>query len=158
MKSLSIQKILVPIDFSESSLNALHTATSMARKHRAYIKLLFVLDNYDKYSPQINLDNGNDIIKALVALSKLVENNDNVSCNFSYIMGDVCNCIIEVSNTESADLIIMGKNGNSGRRKNFAGSNTYTVIRKSACPVLVIPPMCGILSLMSYSPCDLRLV
>jgi nucleotide-binding universal stress UspA family protein len=140
MKRLDIKKILVPIDFSEASMNALYTATSMAKKYFAHIKLLFVHGNDDKYYPQINLNKGEEIIKTLTTLARLIKDDENVSCDFSYIMGDVSNCIIEMSNAENADLIIMGKNGASGNRKNLAGSNTYNVSRRSKSPVLIIPP------------------
>ena len=139
MKSLHIKRILVPIDFSDNSMNALHTATSVARRHGASIKLLFAHNRYEMLYPQINLNNGHAIIKSLTALAKLVKKDDNVFCNFSYIMGDVSSSIIHESNEEKADLIIIGKNGNSGKRKMFAGSNAYAVIRKCTCPVLMVP-------------------
>jgi hypothetical protein len=36
-------------------------------------------------------------------------------------------------------MIVMGKNGNSGYREMYAGTNSYDVIKKSHCPVLLVP-------------------
>ena len=139
MESLNLERILVPIDFAEASMNALHTATALARKHAAHLKLLFVHHNYDKYYPQINLNNGNDIIKTLTTLAKFAKDDHNVDCSFSYVMGDVHNCIVELSNSEHFDLVVVGKNGSADTRKNAAGSTTFGVIENCACPVLVVP-------------------
>lgn len=139
MESLNLKRILVPIDFSEASMNALHTATAMAHKHAAHLKLLFVHDNYDKYHPQINLNNGSDIIRTLATLAKSAKDDHNVECSFSYIMGNASNCIIELSNSEHFDLVVVGKNGISDTRKNVAGSTTFGVIANCVCPILVVP-------------------
>src|SRR4051794_9634034 len=109
MKNLHIRKILVPVDFSDNSMNALHTGTSMAKRQGATIKLLFVGDSPDKFYTNINLNNAHDIIKSLNALSKLIAEDDQVQCNFSYIVGGmpVSNCIINESIKENADLIVI---------------------------------------------------
>ena len=41
---------------------------------------------------------------------------------------------------EQSDLIVMGTHGASGFRDGYVGSNTYGVIKQSACPVLSVPP------------------
>ena len=45
MKNNSISHILVPLDFSESSLNALETAIALAKQQKARITLLNVIDS-----------------------------------------------------------------------------------------------------------------
>lgn len=139
MESLNLKRILVPIDFAEASMNALHTATALARKHAAHLKLLFVHHNYDKYYPQINLNNGNDIIKTLTTLTKFAKDDHNVDCSFSYVMGDVCNCIIELSNSEHFDLVVVGKNIHPDNKKNATGSITLGLLEHCSCPVLFVP-------------------
>ena len=45
MKNNSISHILVPLDFSEGSLNALETAIALAKQQKAKITLLNVVDS-----------------------------------------------------------------------------------------------------------------
>lgn len=139
MKGLHIKKILVPIDFSDNAMNALNTAICMARQHGAAIKLLFVHNTCEKYYPEMNLANAHDVVKALTTLSRLIKADENVPCDFSYVNADVVNCIIQNSVNEKADIIIMGKNGNSGKRKKCAGSVAYSIVGKARCPVLLVP-------------------
>ena len=42
MTVYKISHILVPVDLSESSLNALDTAVGLAKKHRATLHVLYV--------------------------------------------------------------------------------------------------------------------
>ncbi|MBC7760130.1 MAG: universal stress protein [Phormidesmis sp. FL-bin-119] len=39
-----IKKIITTIDFSEKSLNAVHTAIQMSKRHSSELHLLYVLD------------------------------------------------------------------------------------------------------------------
>ena len=45
MKNNNISHILVPLDFSEGSLNALETAIALAKQQKAKITLLNVVDS-----------------------------------------------------------------------------------------------------------------
>ena len=45
MKNNNISHILVPLDFSESSLNSLETAIALAKQQKAKITLLNVVDS-----------------------------------------------------------------------------------------------------------------
>ncbi|MEP6844474.1 MAG: universal stress protein [Panacibacter sp.] len=139
MKNLSIQNLLVPVDFSDNSMNALYTAVEIAKLHGASIKLLFVNDNDDNLYPDQNLITTQDMVKALGNLTKSVKEGDHVECDFAYESGSVTNCIIRESVNMKADMIIIGKNGNSGNRNMFAGSYAYNIMKKSICPVLMVP-------------------
>ena len=72
MSLFRINNILVPVDLSESSLNALDAAVVIAKKHNASIQLLHVEENsfndledisFNSYS---SINNTIDIISALI--------------------------------------------------------------------------------------------
>ncbi|MEO5893876.1 MAG: universal stress protein [Ferruginibacter sp.] len=142
MKNFEIKKILVPIDFSSNSMNALQTAVAMAKRHDADLKLLHVFDIDNTLYPEDNMGNNSNpdiAIKSLSRLAASVKSGDGVNCGIAYISGYIPNAILQTAKAENSDLIIMGKNGNSGHREMYAGTNSYYVIKKSHCPVLLIP-------------------
>ena len=57
-------------------------------------------------------------------------------------VGDIRDEILLVSKEWTADLIIMGNNGRTGFDHFLSGSVSESLIRKSNCPVLVIPLNC----------------
>ena len=139
MQNLQIKKILVPIDFSDNSMNALETATAIAKRHHASIKLLYVNDNDNKFYPYLHSNNGHNAVKTLETLAKCVRDDGNLECSFSFSSGSVTHCILHDIAEESTDLVVMGKNGNAGKREHYAGSYTYNVAKKALCSVLIVP-------------------
>jgi nucleotide-binding universal stress UspA family protein len=141
--SYQINKILVPIDLTESSLNALETAISLAKKHGSLLYILNVEEpNFVIFSDEPDLlstsykKNSIDILEALInsithvhALQPKLITND----------GNVTEQIIKVCFSEQCDLIVMGSYGASGFREGFIGSNTYAVMKYAICPVLSVP-------------------
>ncbi|CAN5700940.1 hypothetical protein BH10BAC2_BH10BAC2_15110 [soil metagenome] len=139
MQNLKIKKILVPIDFSDNSMNALETATAIAKRHNASIKLLYVNDNDNRFYPYLHSNNRHDAVKTLETLARCVRDNGNLECSFSFFSGSVTSCILQDIAEESIDVVVMGKNGNAGKRELYAGSYTYDVAKKALCPVLIVP-------------------
>lgn len=142
MKNFEIKKILVPIDFSNNSMNALQTAVAMAKRHGADLKLLHVFDIDNTLYPEDNMGSNADpevAIQSLTRLASSVKRGDEVNCSIAYVSGYIPNAILQTARDEKSDLIVMGKNGNSGHREMYAGTNSYYVIKKSHCPVLLIP-------------------
>jgi nucleotide-binding universal stress UspA family protein len=142
MHPYTIQNILVPIDLSEHSFNALDSAVSLAKKHKATICLLYVADTLsgltdlhpDTFlSSQANID-------VLMALAGSIKHTNNISLSVLEEEGNVIECIIRKSLQLQCDLIVIGTHGASGFRDGFMGSTAYNVIKYSACPVLTIPP------------------
>ena len=142
MTVYKISRILVPVDLSESSFNALETAVSLAKKHRASLHVLYVDESSfqtmeDMGTPYYsNLVNAGDVIAALVGG---IQDKHDVKPVVSMQEGNVAECIIKSSFLLHADLVVMGAHGASGYRDGFVGNNTYNVIKYAACPVLSVP-------------------
>jgi nucleotide-binding universal stress UspA family protein len=140
MSFYSINKILVAIDLSETSLNALDTAIALAKKHKAQLQLLNVAE-------QINVSDGvGEIYLAyqakadvLHALAFSLQQKHNIVPELISKTGNVTDTILTTAHAEHSDLVVMGTHGASGFREGFTGSNTYQVFKYAKCPMLAIP-------------------
>lgn len=140
MSVYKINNILVPIDLSESSLNALNIAVTIAKKNAATIQILNVeetiLYNFKDATYASNLANSSDVIQALI---NAIQHAHNIQPKLIVEEGNVSDTIIKTSFLQQCDLIVMGSHGASGYREGFIGSNTYNVIKYASCPVLSVP-------------------
>ena len=140
-----MKRILVPIDFSEYSVEALRVAAQIAKKNNFEIILLHLLElphqTADAYG------NGNSIPEIIFfknnAISKLEELMDSpflkgIEVFESIEFNKVDIGVIDASKKNNVDLIIMGSHGTSGFKELLVGSNTEKVVRSSKIPVLVI--------------------
>ncbi|QOD60383.1 universal stress protein [Polaribacter haliotis] len=139
-----MKKIVVPVDFSNYSENALKTAAQLAKKTNASIIALHMLD-----LQEINLaESPNYQQEKAVFLLKLAEKRFKEFLRKDYLEEvnvvpiikhyKVFSEISVVAKEVNADLIIMGSHGVSGLKEFFMGSNSEKVVRYSEIPVLVI--------------------
>ena len=146
MKSFTIQKILIPIDFSETSLLAIEHAAFTAQLFKAELVLLHVVEKYwEKFSiitPELKVDVPNDFMesieKKLEDISANIRSNNGVKANCITTNGNIYTEIVNISKEQKVDLIVMGTHGTAGIAEFFVGSNTYKVVTKSTSPVLSV--------------------
>lgn len=148
-----MKNIVVPIDFSECSLNALKVAADIAKKASATIQMVHVNDNlfepfpittsYDSTNKDIRWENS---IKSNI-LDRKAEKLDTITLLpylkgirvEKYLLNKVkVSDIVNEDFIQKADMIIMGSHGCSGWKELFIGSNTEKIVRLSQCPVLAI--------------------
>jgi universal stress protein A len=143
---VTINRILVPIDFSSYSKEALQYAVPFARKFKAELILLHVVEPAiypaDFNFGQVGIPSIEDELrgKAVEELNKLVEKETKRRARSS-IMVRVGKPFIEIINAakeENIDLIIMATHGHSGIEQILFGSTAERVVRKSHCPVLTV--------------------
>lgn len=147
MKNKAITHILVPLDFSENSLNALDTAIVIAKLHNATITLLNVVDpsfmfgfNGVYYISESIIDSIVDVsARRLGPIANKVKEEHELNCAFEIKVGLVPQSISKTAYDIDADLIIMGTHGTSGFREFFIGSSAQKVVKITSCPVLTIP-------------------
>lgn len=141
MNRYSYKNILVPVDLSEPSLNALETAASLAVKKRAKLFILHVEDNSMDFlqgeRESIHTDeHSSDVVSAL---ANAIQHKAGLKPVVLKEQGAVTPHIIKACMENDCDLIVMGSHGASGYRDCFIGSNTYGVIKYAPCPVLSVP-------------------
>jgi nucleotide-binding universal stress UspA family protein len=144
-----VKKILVALDGSKASNNALNFALELADNLSADVELLTIvppvfLPSYSIYvlkSDAISECAKNLEISFRGVLSKAQEEarrrhpKTNVSTKFE--KGEPSEKIVEVANQGSFDLIIIGSRGLGGRVSTL-GSVSSRVVDKSNCPVLIV--------------------
>lgn len=146
MKPFTIQKILIPIDFSETSLLAIEHAAFTAQLFKAELVLLHVVEKYwEKFSiitPELKIevpsDFSNSIEKKLEDIASDILRKNGVKSTCITANGNIYSEIMNISDEQKVDLIVMGTHGISGIAEFFVGSNTYKVVTKSKCPVLSV--------------------
>lgn len=144
-----IKRILVPVDLSEASRAALEVAGEMATLFDAKLDVLYALEELEfmPQRPEIVLDDGRrvDLVeytktRAESELSAFLASSPSVRVEQRWILsGAPSKRIVEKADAEHYDLIAMGKHGHSRLERLFLGSVTERVLRRSSCPVLVIP-------------------
>lgn len=142
MNPYTIQNILVPMDLSETSLNAMQTAVSLAKKNKANIHLLYVDEPLSSLSDSLSesLLSNEANMDVLMALAGSVKQRDGLALQVAEEKGNAVECIVKTALRIDADLVVMGTHGASGFRDGFIGSTAYGAIKYSTCPVLTIPP------------------
>jgi len=138
-------RILVPVDFSECSVNAVKAAASIARKSDGKLFLLHIvsLPAYlsDKLEVIEQIPGGSETLQLIrrnfAGLLKMPFLRD-VNAMEVILFENVYQTIINFAEENQIDLIVMGSHGASGFREFFIGSNTQKVVRMSECPVLTI--------------------
>jgi nucleotide-binding universal stress UspA family protein len=139
-------KIIVPIDFSTNSKNALEYASTLAQATKSTIKLVHVVSpsTYDAViigimAEEVAEKKANGIKEIKQIIHNLDSKYKDVIYDYEIYEGETPAEIIHCSVDNKANLIIMGTHGATGLKKLFFGSNTASVIEQSACPVMAIP-------------------
>lgn len=141
---LNIRKILVPVDFSPASVNALDSAIAMAKRLGAELLLVNVVEKIglsgSAQSSSQELIMMHHAEQELQAMQHAIIEHSLVYCEAIVTTGIVSAAITKLATIHKADLIIMGTHGLSGFKKSLIGLNAFNVVKNAACPVLTIPP------------------
>lgn len=132
--------ILVGIDFSECSLNALEHAISIARKAEADILMLWVRHHE---SEKILMSYKSENIKEEIQhrfeiLIKKYKADFPYALNYEIRKGKIYKEIVKAADENQASLILMGTHGTSGFEEFWIGSNANRVISSTSVPVITI--------------------
>lgn len=136
---MNFVRILVPIDFSEASLNAFKLAQErFAGANNTLILLHAMETGLGLVDPENNIHASDieAIRHRLVSLGKQ-QSEAWKEVNTLVEAGHPVDCILNAAKLEHADLVIMGSHGTSGLKKALFGSTTYDVARKLKCSVMV---------------------
>ncbi|MGB3606684.1 MAG: universal stress protein [Psychroserpens sp.] len=139
-----MDKIIVPVDFSEYSEFALETAAIIAKRNNAELIVLHMLE-LERGRVTDSTDEHNE---KMVFFLRLAEQKFEEFLSHDFLEGlsvtpivkhfKVFSEVAEVAKEHDADLIVMGSHGASGMSEIFVGSNTEKVVRSSEIPVLVV--------------------
>lgn len=154
-------KMLVPVDGSAASINAVKKAIEIAKKYGNFsIKIINVvnIDYISGYKRNKKLwsqvdgsiisenDEKTKLLEEHITesshkiLKSLIEKLDfaGIKTETEVVIGEPYEKILETAKNENFDLIVMGNRGFSKIKRFFVGSVTQRVISDAPCPVLVI--------------------
>ncbi len=150
MKAINIQKILVPIDFSELSTYAVEYAMQIAHIHSSQIILVHAIEDMLNFSvPGDFVLTTEEFIEKEKELQKVkmeriekyaLKMREKYSYTFEprIVFGKSHRAIIELVEQEKIDLVVMSTHGVSGFREFIIGSNAVRIISECPCPVLSV--------------------
>jgi universal stress protein A len=138
---LKIRKILVPIDFSETSKRALNVAIAFAEQFNGKISLIYVTTPHAIPTEEGFVSaNLSFVLKTNeLLLSKLAEERipEELLEGTMVKVGKPYSEIVEAAR-KNIDLIIMTTHGNTGFKHFCIGSTTEKVVQHAPCPVLTV--------------------
>jgi len=151
--SLDIQSILVPIDFSAHSKNALKFAIPLAEKFGASLHLVYVVEPTiypaDLGFGQVVLPGVEDELreKGAEELQALIQREigERVKASCAVRTGNPHQEILHEAEEKGVDMIIVATHGHSGVEHMLFGSTADRIVKRSRVPVLTIRPEAGTL-------------
>jgi nucleotide-binding universal stress UspA family protein len=144
-----VQRILVPVDFSEGSRRALEYAADLARRYGATIDVLHVWD-VPTYLPADTLVSSGSQAWELTRLAQ-----STAEANLEKFVAEAAEegipiartraepgvpsqVIADAAKNDDYDLIVMGTQGRTGLPRVLLGSVAERVVRHATCPVLTV--------------------
>ena len=159
-----MKTILVPVDFSPSSLNASNYALNLANSIKAELVLLHVFYLPVLY-PETVVDAGiaeqqiRVIESRLEALKEalLHKSASKLSIKTAVRSGEVVSEIKQCAAETDAYLLVMGSGDKNTLERFLWGSNTLSVIKRLNLPVMIVPPGVGFTKIRKIAfACDLE--
>jgi nucleotide-binding universal stress UspA family protein len=145
-EAVTFKRILCPIDFSPSALQALGFGLDLARQADGRVTLLHVVEWLTEEEPRASahfnvpeyrrfmVEDAQERLRSLVA----EESRTWVEIDDVVVFGRAYREILRAADTKPADLIVMGAQGRGGIGLSLFGSTTQQIVRGSMCPVLTV--------------------
>ncbi|HWR33436.1 MAG TPA: universal stress protein [Chitinophagaceae bacterium] len=130
---MGIQTVIVPVDFSESALNAAKYAVKLFTGRYGVNMVLHHVYEKDSNAAEANLSLEN--VKAMllengiVKISTLAEQGDDFLIELE-----------KLARHRNADLIVMGITERTAIGQSLLSSNALKILNTKVCPVLIVPP------------------
>ena len=139
--------ILVPVDFTEPSLNALAVAVQLSKHQQTEIHLIYVLNpasvrpaiaggQVPDLSQEHLIQEGTNMIQMLATATT---QDHQVRCSASCCHGKIPEEVVSTASRINADLIVIGTQNGADAETFRLGADAYQIIKTVSCPVLTVP-------------------
>jgi nucleotide-binding universal stress UspA family protein len=132
-KKYFMKTVLVPVDFSDTSLNAAAYAVKLLTGLYGVNMLLYHV--YER--PEHAAAAEQELKKLKAKLFDIGIVKMQTHCEEGH---DFATHLERYVRENKTDLVIMGITGRNKMEQTFIGSNTLKIIQKNLCPVLIVPP------------------
>jgi len=142
-RPVTLERILVPVDFSDCSLDALEYAVVVAQQAKASLVLLHVLEPVS-YGLDFSFGDSKRRGQERASWTKRLEEltcshrDSQVPMESRLRGGSPADSILDSAKTLPCDLIVMGTHGRRGISHSISGSVAEAVLRKALCPVIAV--------------------
>jgi universal stress protein A len=145
---MRIERILVPIDFSASSLKALEEAVEFSRPYGAELIVMFAVERGYYESPLLVPDSGAILERQARAAEQQLEEicrslgKRGVRCRSLVEFGVAYQAIVDAAKKTEASLIVISTHGHNWLAHIVLGSVAERVLQHAGCPILLLrsPP------------------
>lgn len=141
MNPIHARCIVVPVDFSKESLEAVNSALALSEAGGGEVRVVHVLPELNVTEPGViwdAVDNENRAKHAREALQEELGERAGKLRDIDIEFGDPGHKIPEYCQRVGADLIITPSHGRTGLKRLLIGSVAERVVRHAHCPVLVL--------------------
>jgi nucleotide-binding universal stress UspA family protein len=140
------KKILVPVDFSAHSAEAVRYAADLSRRCEASVELLHVFQTMAYALPEgYVVPSGsqlqailNEFESQLAADKRAAEEAGALNVATKLLQGGVATEILRCAKEHECDLLVMGTHGRTGMKHVLLGSVAEYLVRVAPCPVLTV--------------------
>ena len=144
--TLALRHILVPLDFSGLSRQALDCAVPLARKYGAKISLVhvaqspFVMSSFPEGGIVLPVNTDKLVSVAKTHLAELAAQllPDELRGRTIVREGNAATEVVAAAKALKADLIVLSTHGRSGLKRVLLGSTAERILRHAHCPVLTV--------------------
>ena len=142
---MDIKKILVPVDFSDTSVNALKYATELAGKMNARLEIVHVYHitagGDTSFFVNESMIKNQQLVseKKLKELASDIPSLENIPHAFAVEFGLTSSALLNYLDAAGIDLVVMGTKGATDILSKVVGSTTTDIINNARCPVIAIP-------------------
>ncbi len=138
-KEIEMKHIMTAIDGSEPSYRALLQAAELAKTLKAELSILIVREFVVGRKGVYAVMNDEDIRVIQKKAEEIVQTTGELEMNILVEKSrDAAFTIVEIAIDKGVDLIVMGASGKGGFKTFLLGSVSTEVLRKSACPVMIV--------------------
>ncbi len=142
----AIQRILVPVDFSDCARQALKYAKEIAAYYEARLQVLHVIEQgiLPSFYPSDTAPKPDFIpdmeVKSTKTMERMLKETQGteVTADFHVIEGHAARDIAKFAENHDTDLIVISTHGLTGIKHLFLGSVAEKVVRRAPCPVFSV--------------------
>ncbi|WP_332634019.1 universal stress protein [Halalkalibacter flavus] len=134
-------KMIVALDGSEQSIRAAEKAIDLAKISGAYTYVVYVVDGTTSKADVLQTWNSLGIAEKRKQKFKIVEANakkEGIDYEVRILRGEPASTLVDFSVEVDADLIVIGSRGLNQFQQMILGSVSHKVVKRAACPVLII--------------------
>lgn len=146
MEKNKIKKVLIAVDYDETSIKVAEQGFSMAQAMNAETILLHVISEQPAYYSSYNLmrewrvDMLGDLEKAVYTFMEKAKKSlgdDNIQIVVKF--GDISDTILKTAKDLDADIIVIGSHSREWLEKIFLGSQAQDILKNTTLPLFIIP-------------------